>query len=128
MCGHINVSHYLRNLTCFLSWIKKLSILNCFLVHQNETEWEDIYQKCNGYTSLHRIKFAWCPVPCVLHGWYLIVSAENLLGVTWLEILTGGSLQSSDNLHVPLQESLYKILLQREREQKASDFPEVKGF
>lgn len=54
----------------------------------------------------------------------LIVSAENSLGVSWLEILAGESLQSSDNLHIPFQ-SLFEILLQRQREQKASDFPEV---
>lgn len=61
----------------------------------------------------------------VLHGWCLIVSAENSLGVSWLEILAGESRQSSDNLHVPFQRSLFEILLQRQREQKASDFPEV---
>lgn len=55
---------------------------------------------------------AWCQLSYVLHGWYLIVSAENSLGVSWLEILTGESLQSSDNLHVPFQRSLFEILPQ----------------
>lgn len=55
---------------------------------------------------------AWCQLSYVLHGWYLIVSAENSLGVSWLEILTGESLQSSDNLHVPFQGSLFEILIQ----------------
>lgn len=77
------------------------------------------------YELLPWINVAWCPGFCVLHGWYLIVSAENSLGVSWLEILAGESLQSSDNLHVPFQSSLFEILLQRQQEQKASDFPEV---
>lgn len=48
----------------------------------------------------------------------LIVSAENSLGVSWLEILVGESLQSSDNLHIPFL-SLYEIFLQWQWEQKA---------
>lgn len=61
----------------------------------------------------------------VLHGWHLIVSAENSLGVSWLEILAGEPLQSSDNIRVPFQRSLFKILSQRQQEHNVSDFPKL---
>jgi len=96
----------LSTIKCLLSLTQKCILLKCPTVLQKN----DVYHKCNDYASLHRIKSAWCPVSYVLHGCYLIVSAESSLGVSWLEILTGGSLQSSDNLHVPFQRSLFEIL------------------
>lgn len=121
-----HAGHYLSTLTCFLSRIQKWNIMSDKQSHYSSA-WNRrttfirhvMTTNCCTESMWHDAHFL---VSCMAD---LIVSAENSLGVSWLEILAGESLQSSDNLYIPFQRSLFEILLQRQREQKASDFPKV---
>lgn len=107
--------HYLSTLTCSVSWIQKWNIMSDKLSHYSPVRNRRttfisgvMTTNCCTESMWHDAQFL---VSCMAD---LIVSAENSLGVSWLEILAGESLQSSDNLHIPFQRSIWNPLTETE--------------